>query len=211
MSVDRVQLIEYLLGNLEPAARVQIENELQTSPDSQAELAELEALFGDMAMTVEPLPPKPILRQRVLASVEPTTLFEGFLDRFAELFDIRLEKARTLLEAAGAVGDQPWVESGLPGIRFLHFDGGQRVADAHCGLVHIDAGQRIPTHQHYGDEWSFILQGRLQEEPSGKIWACGELVYRPPGSAHAIHAVGTDPCLYAAVLFGEFRLSEKDY
>ncbi len=211
MSVDRVQLIEYLLGNLEPAARVQVENELQSSAESRAELAELEALLGDVALTVEPLSPTPALRQKVLASVEPTTLFEGFLARFAELFDINLDKARTLLNAAGAVWDQPWVESGLPGIRFFHFDGGQRVADAHCGLVHIDAGQRIPTHQHFGDEWSFILQGCLEEEISGKIWACGELVYRPPGSAHAIRAVGTKPCLFAAVLFGEFRLSEEDH
>jgi anti-sigma factor RsiW len=52
MSVDRVLLIEYLLGNLEPAARVQVENELQSSAESRAELAELEALLGDVALTV---------------------------------------------------------------------------------------------------------------------------------------------------------------
>jgi hypothetical protein len=75
--------------------------------DRQAELVELEALFGDMAMTVEPLPPTPVLRQRVLASVEPTTLFEGFSDRFAEMFDINLEKARTLLRALNTSGILP--------------------------------------------------------------------------------------------------------
>jgi hypothetical protein len=58
--------------------------------DRQAEPVELEALFGDMAMTVEPLPPTPVLRQRVLDSVEPTTLLEGFSVRFAEMFDISL-------------------------------------------------------------------------------------------------------------------------
>jgi hypothetical protein len=53
-------------------------------------------------MTVEPLPPTPVLRQRVLASVEPTTLFEGFSDRFAEMFDISLEEARALAHFPGS-------------------------------------------------------------------------------------------------------------
>ena len=207
MSVDRTSLIEYALGVLDKTAREHLERELHTSPESQRELAELKELLNNTALTVAPMRPTQQLRHRVLASLEPATRFESYVDRLANFFDMGIDRVRELLAAIDSVADQPWEDSGIAGTRFLHFDGGQRVASAHCGLVHIEPGNGIPKHQHFGDEWTLVLQGRLQED-SGQTWASGDIVYRAPGSAHTICAVGDEPCIFAAVLYGKFELSE---
>lgn len=206
MSADRTHLIEYVLGILDTKAREHVERELQTSPESRRELAELEELLSNIALAVEPMHPTEQLRQRILSSLQPETRFESYVNRLTQFFDLGADRVRELLATVDAVSDQPWEDSGIPGTRFLHFDGGQRIASAHCGLVHIEPGEGIPKHQHFGNEWTFVLQGRLQED-SGQIWTSGDIVHRAPGSAHTICAVGNEPCLFAAVLYGKFELS----
>ncbi len=206
MSVDRISLIEYMLGVLDKAAREKLEREHLNSPEGQRELTELEGLLSNLALTVEPIHPTEQLRQKVLASLEPETRFESYVDRLAQFFDMGIDRVRDLLTTIDKVCDPPWEESGIPGTRFLHFNGGQRVASAHCGLVHIEPGDGNPKHQHFGDEWAFILQGRLQED-SGQVWTSGDIVYKTPGSSHTVHAIGDEPCIYAAVLYGKFELS----
>jgi quercetin dioxygenase-like cupin family protein len=148
---------------------------------------------------VDPLQPSPALRRRVLAAARAATRFEGFVERFARLFDLHERRAREILASAGDVHGQGWVDAPLAGVRLYHFPGGERVSTADCGLVHLAPGTAFPAHRHRGSEWVFVLAGSAQEEGGG-LWLPGDLVIRDAGSVHAYRAVGDDPFLFAVVL-----------
>jgi anti-sigma factor ChrR (cupin superfamily) len=147
----------------------------------------------------EELEPSPALRARVLASVEPATRLEGFLARFAALFDLEETRAREVLAVAEAPETPAWETTPLPGLRLFHFKGGPRVATADCGLVHLAAGTVFPHHRHLGLEWNFILSGSA-EESDGSLWQPGDLVIRETDSVHGYRALEGAPLLFAVVL-----------
>ena len=91
-------------------------------------------------------------------------------------------------------------------MRLFHLPGGPRVAAADCGLVRLEPGVRFPTHRHAGDEWSFMLAGEAEEEGTGDRWIPGDLLHRPPGTAHAYRAVSREPLVFAVVLHGGLQL-----
>jgi hypothetical protein len=66
-----------------------------------------------------------------------------------------------------------------------------------------------PADSRCGDEWSLILAGEAEEEGTGARWIAGDLVHRPPGSAHAYRAVSREPLVFAVVLHGGIQL-ERD-
>jgi anti-sigma factor ChrR (cupin superfamily) len=151
----------------------------------------------------EPLQPSAELRRRVLASVEPASRLEGFVSRFATLFDLSEQRAREVLSAGEGPHATPgWVaEPLLPGLHLFHFPGGPRVATADCGLVYLTPGLVFPRHRHLGLEWNFILSGSA-EETDGTTWLPGDLLIREPGSVHGYRALADEPLLFAVVLEG---------
>lgn len=154
---------------------------------------------------IEPIEPSAALRKRVLASVDPSTRFEGFVPRFGRLFALEEDGARRILGAANAVEAEGWVPSDVDGVRFYHFEGGPAVATAHCGLLHLAPGTVFPRHRHEGDEWNFTLSGSAEED-NGELWLPGDLVIREAGSVHGFRALGSDPFLFAVILNGGIDL-----
>lgn len=152
----------------------------------------------------ESLVPSVELRERVLASVEPTSRLDGFVARFARLFDLPETRAREILAAAEPTRPG-WVATPLPGVRLFHFQGGARVATADCGLVHVAPGAAIPRHRHRGLEWNLVLWG-CADEGEGAPWLPGDLVLRETDSAHRVHARGDEPLLLAMVLEAPIEL-----
>lgn len=159
----------------------------------------------------EPLPefeemePSAELRRRVLASCDPATRLEGFVARFAELFDLGEARAREILAAANAPMAAGWDATPLPGLRLFHFAGGPRVADADCGLVHLAAGTTFPRHRHLGLEWNFVLAGSA-EESDGSLWQPGDLLVRETDSVHGYRALEGEPLLFAIVQEGGLEI-----
>ena len=147
----------------------------------------------------EELEPSAELRERVLASVEPATRLDGFLTRFAALFDLGETRAREVLAVAVASETQAWETTPMPGLRLFHFKGGPRVASADCGLLHLAAGTVFPHHRHLGLEWNFILAGSA-EESDGSLWRPGDLVIRETDSVHGFRALEGEPLLFPVVL-----------
>jgi len=147
----------------------------------------------------EPLEPSETLRERVLASIDPATRLEGFLARFAALFDLEEPRARDVLAAADAPATPGWETTPLPGLRLFHFKGGPRVATADCGLVQLAPGTLFPRHRHLGLEWNLILSGSA-EESDGSLWQPGDLVIRETDSVHGFRALEGEPLLFAVVL-----------
>ena len=153
----------------------------------------------------EPLRPSDALRARVLASAQAGSRFEGFVGRFARLFDLPEERSREILGAAHTVPGQGWVGTPLPGLHLYHFSGGPRVATADCGLVYLAAGTPFPSHRHTGREWNFILAGAL-ENSSGESWLPGDLVINEQHTVHHYRAADEEPLIVAVVLEGPIEI-----
>lgn len=208
MSNEDTGLIEYVLGILDRDTTKKLERELETDSRLQTELIEVQSALNSVADGEETMHPSPQLRNRVLRSVDPTTRFQGFVPRLAHLFDLGNDRIQKILVQADTAPAEPWVFSGIPGVYFLHFDGGPRVASADCGLVHLEPGAVFPAHRHGGDEWSFILHGR-QLEDDVSIFEPGDIVHKAPGSQHAFQPLGNEPLVFAVALHSGFELVEE--
>jgi anti-sigma factor ChrR (cupin superfamily) len=201
MPPDDSKLLEYLLGLLEEEARQEVESACRTSPEVAAELRELEEVLGRFASTSTPLEPSPRLRRHVLAALDPTSRFEGFVERLRVFFDLPEERIRSLLAAIDAAPEAPWSASGIPHTLILRLPGGPRVAAASdCGIVHMAPGAIFPPHRHRGDEWAFILQGSAAE-PTGRSMAAGDIVHMAAGTTHTFRITSEVPCIFAVVLY----------
>jgi quercetin dioxygenase-like cupin family protein len=208
MDIDHATLIEYLLGILDSPACEQIERALASSSEHRKLLAQAEKLLNDVNQSVYPLTPGDRLRDRLMASLDPTTPFEGFVDRLKAFFDLDGDQLRRLLNTVNAVPRLPWEPSGLPGVHFLHFTAGPRVATADCGLVYMEPKQRVPKYKHYGEEWALILQGSIRED-DGKVWSPGDLIYKAADSAHSFQVLGDEPLVFAVILHKGFEWISK--
>jgi anti-sigma factor ChrR (cupin superfamily) len=194
------RLIEYALGILDQDTRAVMKGELEASVENRQRLSELEELLATLALTVEPVSPSRRVRDQMLASLNPETRFEAYVDRLAKLFDLKLRRIRELLDALASVPGTSWEANEIPGVHLLHFDGGRRVAGADCGLIHVAPGREFPVHRHLGDEWVSVLQG-LAREDSGRIFRPGDLIHRAPGTTHTFRTSGDEPFVFAVVLF----------
>ena len=206
MPLDKITLIEYSLGILDDRLRQDVERELATSPTTQAALQAIEASLGSVAEAEEPLRPNERVRATLLASIDTTSPLAGFVDRLATFFDVGTERAREFLDSIAHISEDPWQASGLPGISLLHSQGGPTVATAeNCGLVHLEPGTTFPEHQHLGEEWALVLQGRCIEH-TGIISRPGDLVHKSTGSRHSFRVLDDEPFVFAVVLYGGFQI-----
>jgi quercetin dioxygenase-like cupin family protein len=153
------------------------------------------------AAETPPATPSEALRRRVLASIDPATRYEGFVERLALLFDLPEPRMREILREADSVAGAAWVAAPIPGVHLCHFRGGERVTGADCGLVHLAAGTEFPRHRHRGVEWTFVLSGSALED-GGDVWLPGDLVVRDEENVHGYRAIGDEPYLFAVVLHG---------
>jgi quercetin dioxygenase-like cupin family protein len=160
----------------------------------------LEADLLELAETADvTVVPRASLRETLLATVSDERRYEGFVDRLATFLDFDPERTRSLLGRLRSGVDDTWEEGRVEGVRLFHFDGGPRVASAHCGLVRVDPGVTYPLHRHQGDEWAFVLQGTARED-DGRVLAPGDLLHNLPGSRHAFTAEGPEPFVFVVVL-----------
>jgi quercetin dioxygenase-like cupin family protein len=138
------------------------------------------------------------------ASAPPLQLTE-LPAQLAALFDVEEAQARRLLHTIAAAPGPPWRRCAFADVRLLPVAGGPRVAGATCFLVYGQQGLTFPRHRHRGEEWTLVLQGWVEEE-NGHCWGPGDLLHRAVGSLHALHAVGTAPCICAIVDAGGFEI-----
>jgi anti-sigma factor ChrR (cupin superfamily) len=199
MAEDGSRLIEYVLGVLDDEARAEMERELATSSRTERKRLELEEALASLALAAEPRQPGEGLRNRLLASLDPDTRFEGFVERLAVFLDLGADRVRRLLATVPEAPGGSWQASGLPGIHLLPFAGGPRIATAECLLIQLEPGRIFPSHRHRGDEWGFVLQGSAEED-GGRRFEPGDIVHKAPGSAHSFQALGTEPFVFAVVL-----------
>ena len=198
MMADDSTLIEYALGSLDPAMVADVERQLARSPELQAQLKQIEADLSWFALTSEPVSPNPQLREQILKASAPQPDYEAFADRLSVFFDLSVERVRELLSQIKKIPHAPWNEL-FPGAQVLSFRGGPERSSANCSLLYMKPETKFPMHQHIGDEWAILLDGRAQE-PDGSEYNVGDILHKPAGSTHSFRALDK-PCVFAVVLY----------
>lgn len=199
MTIDNQKLTEYSLGQLDEAERLALKKQLTQSQTAEQELKEVQAALEAFATSAPPVKPSNTLKQSILATLNKTTPFEGYTERFMALFDLNKEQVRELLKKAAAVTDNTFKPSGIPGAQLFYFNGGPRVSSATCGLLKLEPGRIFPAHQHQGNEHALILQGSAIDQ-SGQSYHPGDVMHYRKGSSHAFRADDTTPLIFAVVL-----------
>jgi len=198
-SVRDESLVEYALRITTAAEQARIEHALEGSAELREKLNALEHLFGELASTTDPVAPSLETRGKLLASVGGD--LEGFVPRLQALFGLSAQRIRELLDQTKRVQQPPWEPGPGPGIRLLHFDGGAKLAGAHCGLVWMAPGGRFPAHRHQGREVILVLSGGA-EQKRGPPLRPGDPLVSHADSSHALRATEDEPLLFAVVLEG---------
>jgi putative transcriptional regulator len=183
----------HALGMLEPDEAAEVERAVAADPRLAAELAGYRDAASLIAVLVTP---PPDIKARLLASAGGGP-FERFSARFAQLFDVTVEKARELLGLAERPAS--W-ETPVPGVGLVHFAGGPACATADCGLIRIEPGCTFPWHTHRGEEISLMLAGTCRDS-SGRLLQPGDELVQAAGTQHDIRAEGDGPVIFAARAF----------
>ncbi len=140
--------------------------------------------------------PSEALRKRLFERAGGVDRFLPFLDRASELFDLPEHETEDHLHSIDR--DDEWDEL-VPGVRFRDFDGGEKLGEAHAGLIRVAPGGVFPHHVHIGAERILVLQGIVEDE-NGNRWRAGDIIDSADGSAHEMRAVGDKEAIYAAVV-----------
>jgi putative transcriptional regulator len=190
MSDVRELLPLYALGVLDADETRQVERAVAADPALAAELA---AYADAAALIAPPVVPPADVKARLLASVGGGR-FERFSARFAELFDVTVDKARELL----GLTERPasW-ENPVPGIGLVHFLGGPLCAAADCGFIRIAPGCTFPWHTHRGEEVSIIVAGTLRDS-EGRVLRPGDELVQAQGSQHDVTNIGDEDAIFVA-------------
>lgn len=141
----------------------------------RVEIERLAAVVAAFDADAPPLAPPASLRERVLA----VTREGAAARRRPATLKTMLPPGLLAQGSAGSPGG--WVERS-PGVRsrVLHVDPSSgRVTS----LLRIDAGARIPTHDHVGVEEVFMIDGDCRIEPERVIHA-GDYYRAEPGTRH---------------------------
>jgi putative transcriptional regulator len=161
------------------SAHREVIEHLAACPTCQARLRELREALTRIVTREEKAPP-PALRERILAT---TTPFAGLSRRVGRLFDLDDAQVEKLL--ADTTGETAWEVRGP--FSYFHFAvGAAHEATTEAGIVRLEPGVIFPRHRHLGDEYSFILQGCLRDDASGREALPGDLQHMPEGSVHTI-------------------------
>jgi len=178
-----------------------IEREILDVMNADEGTPEDEAVWSDtltaLSETLDPIEPSPDVFKRLMASVDPASRFDVFASNVAQLMDVAVEKARSLLAAIDDAGS--WEPGLIPGMHLYHLEGGPRTANAIVGFIRLDPGTVFPPHTHLGEESVLVLQGGYQDE-DGSIIRAGEVAIGPPGSSHMFTAAEGEDLIYLVVV-----------
>jgi quercetin dioxygenase-like cupin family protein len=154
-----------------------------------------EGLYA-LALTLPAETPPPGLRDRILASLAPTSRFESFIDEIARMIDLGQDAVRGLLAKIDSAAE--WV-AGPPPSRLIHLPYGPRLAQVDVGFVCVPAGASFPHHRHLGDEHVLVLQGSYVDT-DGTTVGRGETAHKAGGSSHAFTVPAGPDLIFLVIL-----------
>ena len=140
-----------------------------------------------------------------MASINPSSGFEGFAQTVAELIDHSVEVARDYFRQMKDPGH--WFPGFGDGMQILHVDGGPRRKMAVVGFIQLEPGAAFPAHEHVGDEVVFVLQGRLRDVTTGHEFERGQIARMDADTEHELLSAGEEPVIYLTVVDRGLRIN----
>ena len=199
MKENLEQMLSYSFNQLNEKEKEKFEGELDENSESEQDLLELQSILEMIALAEEPIEPSQKLKKTLIESLNVTTPFQGFVDRFMELFDLERNNVESLFDKIVNNPDTIFESSVLPKTSLYFFDGGPQVANSTCGIVKVKAGNVFPAHQHQDKEWMFILQGTAVDQ-SGVEYLPGDFILSDEGDSHALRIDNNEDLIFAVVL-----------
>lgn len=151
-----------------------------------------------------PLTPPRALRTRLLSSIAHSNRFERFIPQVAEALDLPGQHADALLR--GLDDEAAWRTPIGPGAHMQPVQGGAAVQGAMTAFLRVEAGGSIPDHEHGGDEFALVLQGRCVSSHDARVLEPGSVLQMPEGSAHRLDVLEGPRCLLLLVGHGGVRM-----
>lgn len=201
---------ELALGTLGAAEREAVESHVRGCGRCAAEFAATIDALALLAAAATPATPSPQVREKLLARVRGTLRWAPFIERVAELFDLAVGQAETLL---GTLEDSKnWVPGPGGGNELYFVPKGPRLAGADAGFLRLDPNVQFPKHRHLGQETAIIMAGSLREDGSNRVWRPGDVQVNKEGTEHSFTA-GENGCLFAVVVFQgvDFSVGGTDF
>lgn len=193
MHVDH-KIWDWFHGHLTAEESKAFDDHVGDCPMCQAALtAEVEqiASMGDL-VTV----PEPAGRDELLAAATPWQRLSRFVTRVAELAYVSKDTAQAWLRDLAE--PEVWEETEFGDVELFHISGGPELDDAIVGFVRVSAGTSFPEHTHVGDEIALVVQGTMRD--GDEIYRTGELVERPGGTTHEVHAEPGPDLVYLTIV-----------
>lgn len=171
-------------------------------------VAALAEVLGHYALSVE-APAPAHLRERLLASLNGgAERYAPFWQRLGELFELPLERVRSVLAELDAPGR--WHAAPIAGMRLFHLEPGPRLAAADAGIVSLEPGTAFPEHTHRGLERVLVLSGGYVDS-TGAVFGPGALHEMPVGSSHAYRVLDAEPCVFAVLLHEGIEIDGRPF
>jgi anti-sigma factor ChrR (cupin superfamily) len=192
-------LVEYVLGTLPDAERLELEAALAESAVLRLELAAVRETLGRTADSVAPVKPAGGGRARLLAALDSGARYAPFLHDLARHFDLAVTRVRELFDQI----DDParWEAGPLPGISVMHFAGGPNAVAPDTGFVRLARGLHFPYHRHLGHEINYVMEGAVRNG-DGRLFLPGEAIEMGQGTAHEFSIPDDADALIAVIQAG---------
>jgi quercetin dioxygenase-like cupin family protein len=171
------------LDLLDEAELTAFESMAENDAEAQALLSRHRQTAAMLLDAAKPLQPPPILRDRLLARLPGAA-------QTVRPNEFSLQPGIWIVRS----GEQPWEETGIPGIRRkrLHFDAKRQYAS---NLVSMKAGSVYPKHWHADLEELYMLSGEVRL--SGQTLGIGDYCRADPGTFHD-PVIATTDCVFIA-------------
>jgi putative transcriptional regulator len=187
-------LVDYVLGTLAAPRRAEVEVALSASPALKQRVQDLEQAMRLVGFGLTP--PRNIWA-KVANSLEGVRRFEHLLPQVAELFDVDMASARTVLNAID--GTAGWMEGPAPGIELFPVEAGPKCDGFLTVIVRLAPHAQLPMHTHGALERVLVLEGGYVDDQTRQQFWRGELDERQAGTSHSFTALEGAPCLCASV------------
>jgi hypothetical protein len=162
-------------------------------------------LEADGAASIQP---HPSVRERLLASIARAPRLDAYVEPVARLLDVPLAKARDYLWRIDDAAR--WRPMPFEGVEALFVKGGPGTAGAFTAFLKVQAGCRLPMHDHLGPEHGLLLQGRARDQ-EGLVHAPGAEVEMDSGGRHEFEALPIVDCIFLVIAHRGVRFGELEF
>jgi putative transcriptional regulator len=192
-------LAAYAAGDMAEAPALLIATHLALCPACRRQVADYEALGGELMAALPGEPPAPDSLARTLARLDAQDADEAApVGRHGSSAAKAQLLPRPLRDYMAEAKDRSW-RSIIPGLRTLSL----KTKGAKTWLMELAPGRPIPDHGHRGQEMVLVLSGGYHDGVNG--YGPGDVQISGPETIHRPVADKDGPCLCLVVAEGGIR------